>query len=110
MLITCCPLKAVSYFFDVITQAPDDYRNQAIDRAQQQPDAVHVLAREADVAFGGYAFDLRPYTAVLGAARKHGCDLIVMGTHGRAGFDRMVLGSETDKVLGCADIPMLVCH
>lgn len=105
------PLKAISYFSDLIRHAPDDYRNQAISRAEQQLEAIRALAREADVPFDGdYTFDLRPYTAILGAARKHNCDLIVMGTHGRTGLDRMVLGSETNKVLSCSDIPVMVCH
>ena len=34
-------------------------------------------------------------------------DLIVMGTHGRTGFDRLVLGSVTEKVLRKAECPVL---
>ena len=105
------PLAAVAYLSDLIRQAPDDYQHEAIGRAQQQLEAIHALAREAGVPFeGDYAFDYRPYAAIIGAARRHGCDLIVMGTHGRTGLDRLVLGSETGKVLECADIPVLVCH
>lgn len=105
------PLAAVAYFADVIRHAPDDYRSQAIGWAQQELETIRALARDADVPFDGdYAFDLRPDTAILGAARKYNCDLIVMGTHGRTGFDRIVLGSKTNKVLNCAEIPVLVCH
>jgi nucleotide-binding universal stress UspA family protein len=105
------PLAAIAYVSDLIRQAPDDYRHDAIDRAQQQLGVIHELANEACVPFGGdYAFDHRPYTAIVAAARKYGCDLIVMGTHGRTGLDRLVLGSETCKVLDCVEIPVLVCH
>lgn len=105
------PLAAVSYFSDLIRHAPDDYHEEAISRAQQKLEAIHVLAREADVPFkGNYAFDERPYSAIIGAARKYDCDLIVMGTHGRTGWDHLVLGSEANKVLSCADIPLLVCR
>jgi nucleotide-binding universal stress UspA family protein len=34
-------------------------------------------------------------------------DLLVMGTHGRSGFDRLILGSTTEKVLRKADCPVL---
>jgi len=42
---------------------------------------------------------------ILEEARAIGADLIVMGTHGRSGFDRLILGSVTERVLrkaGCA--------
>ena len=105
------PLAAIAYFSDLIRHAPDDYRDEAIHRAQQQLEVIHALAREADVPFDGDSvFDHRPYSAIVGAAQRYGCDLIVMGTHGRTGRDRLVLGGETNKVLNCADIPLLVCH
>lgn len=105
------PLIAVAYVSDLIRHAPDDYHQEAVDRAQQQLEAIHALAREADVPFAGnYVFDQRPYCAIVGAARQYECDLIVMGTHGRTGLDRLMLGSETNKVVGCADIPVLVCQ
>jgi nucleotide-binding universal stress UspA family protein len=33
-----------------------------------------------------------------------------MSMHGYATLDRMLLGSETNRVLGCCEIPVLVCH
>jgi nucleotide-binding universal stress UspA family protein len=105
------PLAAVACFSDLIRHAADDYRDEAIHRAKQRLEAIHALASEADVPFDGdCTFDHRPYTAIVGAARQYGCDLIVMGAHGRTGLDRLVLGKETSKVLSCADIPVLVCH
>lgn len=46
--------------------------------------------------------------AVLAAATKHKCDLIVMASHGRSGIKRMLLGSETQHVLTRAKVPVLV--
>ncbi len=45
---------------------------------------------------------------VISAAKKHGCDLIVMASHGRRGVARMLLGSETQHVLTHSHIPVLV--
>jgi nucleotide-binding universal stress UspA family protein len=104
------PLAAVAYFSDQIRQAPDDYLQEAVGRAQEHLQAVRVLAEQAGVPFAGdYVFDHSPYSAIIGAAKQFQCDLIVMGTHGRTGLDRMLLGSQTAKVLSCADIPVLVC-
>ena len=45
--------------------------------------------------------------AVISAAKKHKCDLIVMASHGRKGLKRLLLGSETQHVLTHSHIPVL---
>ena len=44
---------------------------------------------------------------ILSLAQGRKTDLIVMGTHGRRGFDRVVLGSVTDRVMRTAPCPVL---
>jgi nucleotide-binding universal stress UspA family protein len=46
--------------------------------------------------------------AIVTAAGKVRADLIVMASHGRKGLDRLLLGSETQKVLARTKIPVLV--
>ena len=46
--------------------------------------------------------------AIIAAAKKHNCDLIVMASHGRRGLSRMLPGSETTHVLTHSDIPVMV--
>ena len=48
--------------------------------------------------------------AILQQAAKRKCDLIVMASHGRRGFRGLLLGSETQKVLAGAKVPVLVCR
>ena len=43
-------------------------------------------------------------------ARGHAIDLIVVGTHGRKGLDRLLIGSVTDKVIRTASVPVMVVH
>jgi len=45
--------------------------------------------------------------SILSLAQARKADLIVMGTHGRRGFDRLVLGSVTDRVMRTAPCPVL---
>jgi len=45
---------------------------------------------------------------ILNAARQHKADLIVIGSHGRGGIARALLGSVAEGVLRHADIPVLV--
>jgi nucleotide-binding universal stress UspA family protein len=49
-----------------------------------------------------------PYQAIIDTAKKVGCDLIAMASHGRRGVSAMVLGSETIKVLTHSSLPVLV--
>ncbi|MFW6435526.1 MAG: universal stress protein [Halovenus sp.] len=50
-----------------------------------------------------------PYKSILAYAEEEGMDLIVMGTHGRTGRDRIAtLGSVTERVVKNADVPVLV--
>ncbi|MCA1246119.1 universal stress protein [Massilia sp. MS-15] len=48
------------------------------------------------------------HEAILRAAREHGCDLILMASHGRRGFKALMPGSVTQKVLVHSTIPVLV--
>jgi len=54
------------------------------------------------------AISSSPWDAIIKAAREHGCDAIVMASHGRKGLAGLVLGSETTKVLTHSIIPVLV--
>jgi nucleotide-binding universal stress UspA family protein len=53
--------------------------------------------------FGGPAAD-----TILREARKAGADLIVLGTHGRRGVRRMVLGSDAEQVVRGSRVPVLL--
>ncbi|MBS0516358.1 MAG: universal stress protein [Proteobacteria bacterium] len=49
-----------------------------------------------------------PYKAIVAEAQQHGCDLILMASHGRRGIEGFLLGSETQKVLTHSRVPVLV--
>ncbi len=72
-----------------------DKARQAADRAGMTIETHHVKNRH-------------PAEGVLEAAKEQGCDLIVMASHGRRGFSRFVLGSETNEVITRSEIPVLV--
>jgi nucleotide-binding universal stress UspA family protein len=51
-----------------------------------------------------------PAETILEVAQARGCDLIVMASHGRRGFARLILGGETLRVLAQTRLPVLVCR
>jgi nucleotide-binding universal stress UspA family protein len=48
-----------------------------------------------------------PGEEIVAAAAESGADLIVMGTHGRRGLPRMLLGSTAERVVRTAAVPVL---
>ena len=56
------------------------------------------------------AWDVSAAEAIVKAARLNRCDLIVMGSHGRRGLERMLLGSVTQKVLAESRVPVMICR
>lgn len=54
-------------------------------------------------SFGGRAADL-----IVQQAKTWGADLIVLGTHGRRGMKRLVLGSDAEQVIRTTPVPVLL--
>lgn len=73
-----------------------------VDLVKKQAEAKGVKAR-ALTAKSDVVSD-----AIISAAKKQNCDLIVMASHGRRGVKRLLLGSETNQVLTHSHIPVLV--
>jgi len=48
-----------------------------------------------------------PHRVIVEYANEEDCDLVVMGTHGRTGLQRYLLGSVTEKVVRTCDVPVL---
>ena len=71
------------------------------------------IGRIAGELLGGMPFTYNtevgyPTDMILEEAEKFKCDLIVMGTHGRTGFDHLIIGSVAAKVLRLAQCNTLV--
>ena len=51
-----------------------------------------------------------PAEGILETAQVKGCDLIVMASHGRRGFAKLLLGSQTARVVTLSSTPVLACR
>ena len=90
-----------------------DFRKQAEAAVQAEVNknllAIEKAAKEAGVECEtAKAKSAQPYEAIIEAAAKKECDLIIMASHGRRGVGALLLGSETQKVLTHSKIPVLV--
>lgn len=68
---------------------------------------VEELATEAGVPVEGALLEGTPSREIVRYAEKRDCDLIVIGTHGRGGIDRLLLGSVAERVVRTSPIPVL---
>ena len=74
-------------------------------------DAVGTI--EADLADAGvqsirtHIVDGIPHRALQSYVEEHDIDLVVMGTHGRTGLERYLLGSVTEKFLRTSPVPVM---
>lgn len=51
--------------------------------------------------------DGSPSTEITTYAKENDCDVIVMGTHGRSGVNRLLLGSVAERVVRSSTVPVL---
>ena len=77
-----------------------------MDAMQPLADVTAATGRDVSMTIVGKSGD--PAEEIIRYAAAHSIDLIVMGTHGRTGFTRVLLGSVVERVLRGAPCPVLV--
>ena len=80
------------------------YGTDVLDKAKQ---AARDASVEAETLLTEVATH-RVAEVIVQQARRRACDLIVMGTHGRRGLDRVALGSEAELVVRTSPVPVLL--
>lgn len=75
--------------------------------AQKRLDRLIEQARGSRVAARGLLLEGAAYEAIARAAAKEQTDVIVIGTHGRTGLQRLLVGSVAARVIGTAPCPVL---
>lgn len=96
------PVTVVSVKRPVHSKARQAEADVAVERLREAyaRDGIAVATRLAEAA--------RPEEAIVAAAHDAGSDVIVIGSHGRTGLDKILLGSVSERVVGLAEVPVLV--
>jgi nucleotide-binding universal stress UspA family protein len=85
------------------------YLSEAKAAAGLALEAVGTVCAAQGVAFAGDTIERNVvYEGILETADAEGCDLVVMGSHGRQGIKALILGSVAQKVLTHAKVPVLI--
>ncbi|MWV41617.1 universal stress protein [Natrialba sp. INN-245] len=77
------------------------------EQADDHVDRVVTTVTDCDVEYVSTTATGDPAEEIIDYADDNGLDMIVMGTHGRGGFQRAVVGSVTDEVVRTASVPVL---
>ncbi|MBA4256836.1 MAG: universal stress protein UspA [Polaromonas sp.] len=85
------------------------YMSEAQAAAGKSLSMIREMCEARGVAYVGDTIERSTaYEGILETAEAEGCDLIVMGSHGRKGIQALILGSVAQKVLTHAKVPVLI--
>ncbi|WP_181692827.1 universal stress protein [Natronomonas sp. LN261] len=93
---------------DRLQQGHFDEMTELKDEANAATDVVHELAEEHGVEVIEHHAGGQPHKMIANYAEDNDIDLIVMGSHGRSGVRRALLGSVTERTLRSTHTPVLV--
>ena len=83
----------------------DDYRRSGEETLRRTAESKVFSGLDVDTQL---LFGNNPARELLRLAKERGADAIVMGSHGRGDFGRMILGSVSQRVIHNARVPVTV--
>lgn len=95
---------APSVYYDHVIQAVRETGQKALAQARAHASQFDVEVESELLETIG----MRASSSIVEAAKQWNADLIVMGTHGRRGLQRLALGSDAEMVLRTAPVPVLM--
>ncbi|RJQ14722.1 MAG: universal stress protein [Nitrospiraceae bacterium] len=107
--VTVMPSEAASPFDIVHTEM---MKETIVEKELKMAECIIKELKEASekegVAATGLIYSGKPFEAIINTAKEKMADLIVVGSHGRTGIDRLLMGSVTERVIGLSDCSVLV--
>ncbi|MDY6778117.1 MAG: universal stress protein [Candidatus Nanohaloarchaea archaeon] len=99
----------VVHVIDTNSRYHDDHGEKDL-RSDGRRSALQPVTERAegrDIEFLAQIREGTPYSEINDYVEEQDVDMIVMGTHGRTGLDRMLIGSTAEKVVRTASVPVL---
>ncbi len=105
-------VRIFQYFTDIYVAPPSIsiFENELVEGARRKMDEF-VLSNfsglprcRGEVVLGD------PSDAIINYIGEHAIDLVIMGTHGRKGLDRVLFGSVAERVVKTSKVPVLVAN
>jgi nucleotide-binding universal stress UspA family protein len=105
-LVVVSVVDVPTEFYAEAPQAVDDM----VRKAKEYTAAVRTQAEAAGVKAETFVGEADAFEAIVRLAREQDVNMIVVGSHGRTGLRRLLMGSVTEKVIGHATCPVLVAR
>jgi nucleotide-binding universal stress UspA family protein len=83
-------------------------RDTNLASAKESAERVRQIAEKEGIKVESLALKGTPYEVIVSTAEQKGADLIVVGSHGRTGVKRLLMGSVTERVIGHSQSAVLV--
>jgi hypothetical protein len=93
---------------DFAAIAREKLADQEMQAAEKNAKAVKEAAQKEGVDCQAFVMSGKPADAVTEIAKEKAADLIVVGSHGRTGLDRLLMGSVAERVIVLANSAVLV--
>jgi nucleotide-binding universal stress UspA family protein len=93
--------------YDIAVVWPAD---ELASRAQKALDSALACAKKRYPKCEGVLLAGDPAEQIIQTVKQRGADLVVIGTHGRQGLPRMLLGSVAERVMRTCPVPVLTVH
>ncbi|NIC00722.1 universal stress protein [Halobacterium sp. R2-5] len=86
---------------ETVLESLEEAARDAVETVEEQAARASIAGVETAVEHGN------PYRAIHSYVDEHGIDLVTMGTHGRSGIERYLLGSVTEKTVRTSPVPVM---
>jgi nucleotide-binding universal stress UspA family protein len=84
--------------------------HELVGKAKEKLAVIEQKGRESGIEIKTVVKEGEAYEAITSLAQSNDIDVIVMGSHGRKGLQRLLMGSVTERTIGFAPCPVLVIH
>lgn len=105
-------VRIFQYFTDIYVAPPSIsiFENELVEGAGRKMDEFILAQFDAVARCKGEVVLGDPSDAIINFIGEHAVNLVVMGTHGRKGLDRVLFGSVAERVVKTSTVPVLVVN
>jgi nucleotide-binding universal stress UspA family protein len=96
--------------FNIASEAMDSIRSTILKSGEAAIKSIEDLARGEGVPGEGKVIEGRPSDAILKFAQDAKMDVIVIGSIGKTGLEKFLLGSVAEKVVRNSKVPVLIVY
>jgi len=95
---------------DAIAYAATTLREEVLDAGEMVTRKVEELAKESDVTSNRLIVEGNPASEILRIAEEAKMNVIVMGSIGKTGLEKILIGSVAERVVCNSNVPVLIVH